>query len=454
MNFMITFGYASIMLLIGVALRAKIFFLRSMLVPASVIAGIIGLFFMNLASIAGINIGTDFDMFTTVVNHLFTISFISIALTNTSRSEGSNAKNTFKGAVGMGLVWCFLYAVTPIIATGIIALVGSAFGMNNIYGTLIQFAYCQGPGQSAAYGALFEKFGWEDATMVAIMFSVIGFIAAFLVGVPIAKLGISRGIALNCGKIDNATLRGYFKNSEQADSMIKDTTCNSNIETLTFHFALIGLCYILAIFISKILGLIPGFLGTSMENMMFMNGMYAAYIVKWVLKKMNIEFLRENTLQSKITSWSSDYLVVCAFMAVSVNIISKWIIPILLVCTIITVITAVICFYFGQRFGGSNDFERILGLYGTCTGTVPSGIALVRIVDSGFRTSTSVELGACNLVMMASTPVYIIILALASGSLSMVSAMGGLIICAVVYLVALKLTKTWGNKTFDWKGRK
>ncbi len=36
----------------------------------------------------------------------------------------------------------------------------------------------------------------------------------------------------------------------------------------------------------------------------------------------------------------------------------------------------------------------------------PSGIALVRIVDPEFKTSTAVELGLMNLVMLLSTPVY------------------------------------------------
>ena len=53
---------------------------------------------------------------------------------------------------------------------------------------------------------------------------------------------------------------------------------------------------------------------------MFMNGMYAAYIVKWIINKLHLDFLLENTLQGKITGWTADYLVVCAFMAVSVNI--------------------------------------------------------------------------------------------------------------------------------------
>ena len=184
---------------------------------------------------------------------------------------------------------------------------------------------------------------------------------------------------------------------------------------------------------------------------MFMNGMYAAYIVKWLINKLHLDFLQENTLQSKITGWTADYLVVCAFMAVSIGIIKDWIWTILIVSLFITIVTFFVCFYFGQRFGGANDFERTLGLYGTCTGTVPSGIALIRIVDPDFRTTTSVELGACNLVMLASTPVYIIILGVASGSMEMMSAVAGLCICIVVYLLILKFSKVWGKKTYSWK---
>lgn len=449
MRFMMAFGLASVMLCVGMLLRAKIPAFRKMLVPASVIGGMLGFLFMNVVSWAGIDVGTDSDMYTLVVNDLFTVSFISISLTSVPK-EG-NAKGVLKGALGLGLVWCLLYALTPLVATAIVGIAGSSVEMDAMYGMLIQFAFCQGPGQSAAYGAIFEQFGWSNASTVAIAFSAIGFIVAFCIGIPAAKWGVKRGIAKHCGKIDESILKGYLVKSEQKEYMVKDTTCNSNIETLAFHFALIGVCYVLAVGIAKVLSFIPGFLGTSMSSMMFMNGMYAAYLVKWIMKKLHLDFLQENTLQSKITGWSADYLVVCAFMAVSVGIIKNWLPLMLLISVVITAVTAVVCFYFGQRFGGSNDFERALGLFGTCTGTVPSGIALVRIVDPDFRTTTSVELGACNLVMIASTPVYIIILALAAGSMKLMPAMLGLGGCVLVYLAALKLTGVWGKKTFNWK---
>lgn len=451
MSFMMAFGWASIMLCVGMLLRAKVPALRNMLVPTSVIAGILGIIFMNVTMEMRINVGTDMEMFTSVVNHLFTVSFISISLTSTPKGENNNAKSIVKGSVSMGLVWCLLYALTPLIATGILYLMNGVTDMLPGYGMLIQFAFCQGPGQSASYGAIFEQYGWSNASTVAITFASIGFIVAFLIGIPAAKLGVKRGIAQNCGKIDEAILKGYFRKEEQTEYMVKDTTCNSNIETLAFHFALIGVCYVLAVGIGHILSYIPGFLGTSMSSMMFMNGMYAAYIVKWIIKKLHLDFLQENVLQSKITGWTADYLVVCAFMAVSVNIISQWLLPIFVVVLVITAVTFGVCFYFGQRIGGSNDFERTLGLYGTCTGTVPSGIALVRIIDPEFKTTTSIELGAMNLVMLACTPIYILILAYAAGSLTLGVTMISLLVCVIAYLILLKVTKSWGRKSYHWK---
>ncbi len=451
MSFMMAFGWAGIMLCMGMFLRVKIPAFRKMLVPTGVIAGILGIIFMNVAMGADVDVGTDMEMFTSIVNHLFTVSFISISLTSTPQEEKGNAGNVLKGAVSMGLLWCLLYSMTPVIATGALYLMSSITDMSPGYGMLIQFAFCQGPGQSATYGAIFEQYGWDYASTVAITFASIGFIVAFLIGIPAAKLGVKRGIAKHCGKIDEAILKGYFRKEEQTEYMVKDTTCSSNIETLAFHFALIGVCYVLAVGIGKILSYIPGFLGTSMSSMMFMNGMYAAYLVKWLMKKLHLDFLQENVLQSKITGWTADYLVVCAFMAVSVDMISRWLLPIFVVVLVTTVVTFAVSFYFGQRIGGVNDFERTLGLYGTCTGTVPSGIALVRIIDPEFKTTTSVELGAMNLVMLASTPVYIFILAYASDSLSLSSTILALLGCAVVYLILLKATKSWGKKSYHWK---
>lgn len=204
----------------------------------------------------------------------------------------------------------------------------------------------------------------------------------------------------------------------------------------------------LALGISKIFSCIPGFFGSSMSGLMFMNGMFAAYIVKWIMKKTGVDFLKESTLQNKITGWTADYLVVCSFMAVEVKVLGKWMMPIIVISIAIMVLTAAVCFFFGKRFGGSNDFERTLGLYGTCTGTVASGISLVRIVDPEFKTTTALELGMMNLVMLLSTPVYILLLGMASGEVGKTVLAVSLSALVVIYVVLLRVFKAFGKRTY------
>ncbi len=124
-------------------------------------------------------------------------------------------------------------------------------------------------------------------------------------------------------------------------------------------------------------------------------------------------------MYSFFEGWAEDYLVMCAFLSVRVNVIQNWLISILAEACMITVLTVIVCLYFGRRIGGTNDFERCLGLLGTCIGTVPSGIALVRTVAPRLKTTTAIELGLVNLVMLLSTLVYLAILAAASKTISL-----------------------------------
>ena len=106
MNFMMALGWASIVLCLGVFFRANVPFLRNILAPASVIGGVLGFVLVNVC--LGLNLGTDTEMYTSIVNNLFTISFISISLTKPASKEKNNSKNFFQGMVALGLIWCLL----------------------------------------------------------------------------------------------------------------------------------------------------------------------------------------------------------------------------------------------------------------------------------------------------------------------------------------------------------
>lgn len=460
---MVALGVASIMICLGMVLRAKVPFLRKMLVPVSVIAGALGFIFMNIIyGVLDWNLGgANSTMYTQIVDILFTISFISIGLTDAKKKKAApanegkkNSGGVMKGALGMGMVWCALYTLTPVIGYLVIAIAGKPVGMAPEYGLLIPFGFCQGPGQAANYGKIFdETYGFPNSSQVAITFAVVGFLAAFFVGVPLAKLGLRKKIVRHVGKVNESVEKGIFTVEEQREPMGKVTTHSGSLETMAFHFALIGVCYILAVGISKAISFIPIF-GPTFSNMMFFCGMIAAYIVKAIMKKLHVDYIKNDVFQAKITGWTSDYLVVCAFMAVQLSAVGSWLLPILIECVVVVAVTVLACVYFCQRIGGENDFERMLGLYGTSTGTVPSGMALIRMVDPKLETSTGVELGLMNITMFLSTP-GMILLTLGMTNVIPVPAMCiGMAIVGILYIIVLKPMKLWNKPTFTLrKGR-
>ena len=54
--------------------------------------------------------------------------------------------------------------------------------------------------------------------------------------------------------------------------------------------------------------------------------------------------------------------------------------------------------YFGRRVPGYS-FERTVMMFGTCTGTIPTGLILLRMVDSELKTTVSVEAGMWNMAV-------------------------------------------------------
>lgn len=459
---MVAFGLASLMLVVGMALRGKIKIFQKMLMPVSVIGGILGFLLVNLV-IANVDLyGVTVKDFSNIVDVFFVLSFISIGLTGGKKKkarteeekQAKKANGPVKGAMGMGLIWCMLYAITPILGILIVAVVGKMFGMGSMYGILIPFAFCQGPGQASTYGKLFENtYGFANAEMVSLTFAIFGFLAAFLIGVPLAKYGLKKGLARNKSKLNEAVERGYFIPEEQRETIGKSTTHSANIETIAAHFSIMGVCYLLALGIAKVISYVP-VLGSTFSAMLFFCGMLAAYIVKGIIRKLKIDYLINNAFQSRITGFLSDYLVVCAFMAIQLSVIGNWIIPIIIVSLICAVVTFLVCLYFGARLGSDHDFERLLGMYGTCTGTTPSEISLLRMVDPKLQTNTGAELGMMNMAMMFSTPTMIFITFAGLQTISLTVACIGMFITVIVYMILLKVFRVWKKPTFSQaKGR-
>ncbi|MGP5641164.1 sodium/glutamate symporter [Brachybacterium tyrofermentans] len=440
---------------IGMALRRWIPALRTNMVPAFVIAGFFGAIAMNVG-LSGVLEGVDHELFTMLTAQLFTLSFISIGLTppppSTKGDGGRTQKVLLRGAWAMGLTWTLVFAIQALIGVGVVAATGRFGGMEAMYGFMVPFAFAQGPGQAVTFAGIFEQQGWDDAVNVGLAFASAGFAAAFLVGVPLAKWGMSKGLATHSMGISDSVGKGYFRKEEETESMGTETTFSGNIDTLTFHFTMMGLAYLLAHGLAWIFGHLPGFVGDTISGMMFMNGLLAAYFLRWVLRKIRVEHLLDRQMQAKLTGFTTDYVVVASFMAVQAAVVAAWLVPILATVVLVTAVTVALCFAIGQRYGSDHDFERTMGMYGTLTGTTPTGLALVRILDPRMRTTTMAEMGLMNLPEMLYIPAMLTISAAFAGELGLWAAVGVMAALTVAYFVIMLVTRSFSTRTWTLRG--
>jgi glutamate:Na+ symporter, ESS family len=436
------FGWLAVMLLVGVVLRAKVGFLQRFLFPASIIGGLIG--FM-LKSAGWISI--DYDTFTLFAIHFFTINFISIGLTGTEDAvapQGTTVRKAiFKGMLWMACLWISVFSFQALIGMGVISLTNSF--LKPIYaglGYMVPSGFAQGPGQAVALAAVWEKgFKVDDAIAFGLTFAAFGFLVASLVGVPLANWGLRRGYALNESKDLPREFLVGLHDPDKEPSAGKLTTHSANIDGLAFQVAVVMAVYFLTYFVSLGLkAILPGPIKAIAFGLMFMWGMITAVIIRIILKKVGLSKYLDNNIQRRITGVSVDFMVVATLMAVQLATVVAHIIPIALMCLLAAVFTLLFIVYFGRRLG-EYSFERLVALFGTCTGTAASGLLLLRIVDPDFKTPVAFEVGMMNVILLVAIPISFVTFTLPKMSLAV--GWGLSIVFAIVPLIIVKLIGEW-----------
>lgn len=87
------------------------------------------------------------------------------------------------------------------------------------------------------------------------------------------------------------------------------------------------------------------------------------------------------------------------------------------------------------------------------TGTVPSGVALCRIVDPDLKTTTAVELGGSNIFMNLNLFMLPFNIGAISGSMSLTFACGVLALFLVPLMIVLKLGGAFNKRTYTLRNK-
>jgi len=239
---MLAFGCLSIMLLIGVAMRAHVGFFQHFLIPSCLIGGALGLLLVSVGAIR-----FQASAWETFAYHFFNISFISVGLSaGGSSPERSKADSHYlKGPLWMCLTQASSFYMQASVG-GLLVILFGLLGTDLFptFGFLVPMGFEEGPGQALSFGKVWEGAGFEDGATIGLTFAAVGFLFSFCVGVPLANWGLRKGIASQgAGGLPRDFLRGIYAAGGGKGAAGNLTTHSANIDTLAFHVALIGLIY-------------------------------------------------------------------------------------------------------------------------------------------------------------------------------------------------------------------
>lgn len=400
---LLIFSWLGIMLLAGVLLRATVPFLQRYLIPSCLIGGILGMVLINLNII-----NIECSHFETFAYHLFNISFISVGLTARSSEENENIGNRdmLKGSLLMALVQGVTFPLQAILGSlMVLAFIMAGYDLFPTFGFLVPLGFVQGPGQALSIGKAWEKLGFEHAASIGLTFAAIGFLVAFFVGVPIVNWGIRHGHASDGRKLLSTDfIKGIIARGNARESAGEQSTHSGNVDTLAFQAAMICLIYVISYFLVSQIGkhLSPA-LSTTLWGFFFFIGLVIALLTRKVMSSVGIDHLIDPGVQRRITGWSVDFLIVATIMAVKFTLIWKYIVPISAIAAANALATTVVVLFVGRRIWSYN-LERTAAIFGTVTGTVSTGLLLLRIIDPEFKTSVALEMG---FLLLFASPIII-----------------------------------------------
>jgi len=391
----LVFGIMAVMLLAGMLLRATVKIFQRYLIPSCFIGGTLGLILLSTGLI-----NVSISLLETFAYHLFIISFISIGLTaNVNDNQKVAVESPVKGAAWIGLVTGVVMAMQAIIgALFVFLLNATGYNLNPLFGFFPPLGFAQGPGQALSMGKVWEEFGFEHAATLGLSFAAIGFAFAFFVGIPLANWGIRKGYSTLAPKsLSPEMLTGIIQKDTEKEVAGKLTTHSGNIDTMAFHVALVGLVYLITYLL--ILGVekfLSEAVASSLWGFFFFFGIVISLIVKFIINRIGLGHLLDHGIQSRITGWSVDFLMISTIMAIQAVVAWEYIVPIVVISLANGILTTLVVLYLGRRTWGYS-LERTLGVYGITTGTATTGLLLLRISDPEFETPVALEIGVESL---------------------------------------------------------
>lgn len=394
----IQLGIIAAALLIANGLRRKVTIIRKSLMPTAALAGFL-LLVLRTAGMPGI----DNAFFETIIYHSIAVGFIALSL----QVPSITSKRRSHGGLKSGMLIVSVYLVQGII--GLIVSLALSYSIRpdlfRAAGLLLPMSFGQGSGQANNIGSTFEALGFTNGTNFGLSLAAAGYLCACFVGVAyIAYLAAKKKITLT----EESNLSESVSVNEFQDK--GEIPISLSVDKLSIQIALIFFSYAITYlviwgatsFLTAVIAGIGKLLNPILWGFNFIIASAIAILIRTILHSLkNQQFIKRqyqnNYLLSRISGLAFDLMIVTGIASINLsNLAGLWL-PFVLLVTGGAVVTLLVLKKLAKRLYPDHYYEGLLSMYGMLTGTISSGILLLREVDPNFKTPA-----ANNLVLGSS----------------------------------------------------
>jgi ESS family glutamate:Na+ symporter len=314
--------------------------------------------------------------------------------------------------------------------------------------------YGQGPGQANNIGSVFENLGFIGGRSFGLSLAAAGYLSACVVGV----------IYLNV-----LQRRGVFKKTtveEESGSITANTfqdqgeiPISESIDKFSIQMALVLGVYLVSYFV--ILGLtsltaglgagLASTISTLLWGFNFIIGSLIAMLLCMLFKSLRKTRLmtrqyQNNYLLSRISGFAFDLMIIAGIASINIEDLQGLWLPFILMSVAGALITLIYLRWLCKKVYPEYYYEGLLSMYGMMTGTISSGVLLLREIDPMLTTPAANNLltGSSIAVLFGAPMLALIGIAPVSDSAAWI-VLGLLIIYSA--LLILFMLKLKGKKT-------
>ena len=435
-NWIIQIGVIAGSILLANLLRRKVKFIRKSLMPTAVLAGFI-LLLLNSLNILNINM----QFMEMLTYHCLAIGFIAMSLRIPSKESGSGALIGSKS----GALIVSTYLVQAIV--GLIISLGLAYTIMPDFfkasGILLPMAYGQGPGQANNVGTTYQALGMTGGRSFGLSLAAAGYLCACVVGVVFLNIYSRKGAL----KRRNAAKEMSGAVTVDAFQDQNEIPISESIDRLSVQVALVFFVYLFTYLatwgITSLLEAVaPGVastVATLLWGFNFIIGSMLAMLTRLAiqglrnLKIMNRQY-QNNYLLSRISGLAFDIMIVAGIASINIDDLSGMWIPFILMAVLGGIATFLYLLFMCKKLYPDYSYEGFFSMYGMLTGTISSGVLLLREIDPDYETPAANNLiTGSSFGIVFGAPVLLLV-SMAAKSDFMVWVVLGLVF---IYLAAL-----------------